>query len=119
MLRIIKRTGLTPWPKLFHNLRVSRHTELATEYPIHVVCAWIGNSATIARRHYMQVTDDYFKRAAQIPAQSAAEMSCEERTGEPVESRKRRGVKDLHVTPIPVNTSNYAWRDSNPQPMAP
>jgi hypothetical protein len=27
--RIVKRTGLTPWPKLFHAMRASRETELA------------------------------------------------------------------------------------------
>lgn len=62
-LKIIKRAGLTPWPKPFHNLRASRETELAATYPFHVVCAWIGNSATIAQKHYLQVTEDYFDRA--------------------------------------------------------
>ena len=36
--RIIRRAGLTPWPKLFHNLRSTRQTELAKLFPIHVVC---------------------------------------------------------------------------------
>lgn len=61
--RIIRRAGLKPWPKLFHNLRSSRQTELANEFPIHVVCAWIGNSVAIARDHYLQLTDDHFRRA--------------------------------------------------------
>ncbi|MGC1276259.1 MAG: site-specific integrase [Planctomycetaceae bacterium] len=42
--KIVRRAGLTPWPKLFHNLRASRQTELAAMSPIHVVCDWIGNS---------------------------------------------------------------------------
>jgi integrase len=70
MHRIIKRAGLTPWPKVFHNLRASRQTELAAEYPIHVVCKWIGNSALIAARHYLQVTESDYEQAAQNPAQS-------------------------------------------------
>src|SRR5262249_37613010 len=45
------------------NLRASRETELAAEYPIHVVCAWIGNTEMIAAKHYLQVTDDYFRLA--------------------------------------------------------
>lgn len=68
MFRIIKRAGLTPWPKLFHNLRATRETELAAEYPMHVVCAWIGNSALIAAKHYLQVTDQDFARGAATPA---------------------------------------------------
>ena len=40
--KIIRRAGVKVWPKLFHNLRASRETELAATYPIHVVCEWIG-----------------------------------------------------------------------------
>src|SRR5262249_10224010 len=32
--------------------RTIRETELAATYPLHVVCAWIGNTATIAQKHY-------------------------------------------------------------------
>ena len=62
--RIIQRAGLRPWPKLFHNLRASRETELAAVYPLHVVCAWIGNTERMVAKHYLQVTDDYFTAAA-------------------------------------------------------
>ena len=64
LLRIIRKAALNPWPKLFQNLRSSRETELAKDYPIHVVCAWIGNTAAIAQKHYLQVTDQDFDRAA-------------------------------------------------------
>jgi hypothetical protein len=37
--RILRRTGLSVWARLFHSLRVSRETELASEYPMHVVSA--------------------------------------------------------------------------------
>ncbi len=55
--KIIKRAGLIPWPKLFHNLRATRQTELEEQFPSHVVCAWLGNSTSVAREHYLQVTD--------------------------------------------------------------
>jgi integrase len=64
LMRIIRRAGVAVWPKLFQNLRASRETELAAEYPLHVVCAWIGNSALVAQKHYLQVTDADFARAA-------------------------------------------------------
>jgi integrase len=67
LLRIITRAGLTAWPRLFHNLRASRETELANEFPIHVVCEWIGNSPDVARRHYLQVTEEHFKKATSNP----------------------------------------------------
>ena len=63
-LKIVQRAGLQPWPRIFHNLRSSRQTELAEQFPSHVVCAWLGNSEDIARRHYLQVTDDHFAEAS-------------------------------------------------------
>jgi integrase len=60
--RIIRRAAVKPWPKPFHNLRATRETELAAEYPLHVVCSWIGNKARIAAAHYLQVTDGDFER---------------------------------------------------------
>lgn len=68
LAKIIRRAGLTPWPKLFHNLRASRETELAAVYPLHVVCTWIGNSTLIAQKHYLQTTEDDFRRAAKSGA---------------------------------------------------
>jgi integrase len=63
MKRLIKKAGVKPWPKLFHNLRATRETELAQQFPLHVVCAWIGNTQLIAAKHYLQVTDADFDKA--------------------------------------------------------
>lgn len=38
--RIIAKAGLKPWPKLFQNLRATRATELAAEFPSHVAAEW-------------------------------------------------------------------------------
>lgn len=54
-LKILARAGVSPWPKLFHNLRSSRQTELCDTHPAHVVSAWLGNSVVIAQNHYLQV----------------------------------------------------------------
>ena len=70
--RIIGRAGLKPWPKLFQNLRSTRETELAEQFPLHVVCQWIGNTAAVAAKHYLQVTDEHFARAGQGDAKSDA-----------------------------------------------
>jgi integrase len=75
--KIIKRAGLTPWPRLFHNLRSSRQTELQEHFPTHVVCAWLGNSPDVAREHYLQITDAHFEKANSAlhnPVQFGAEM---------------------------------------------
>lgn len=74
-LRVIRRAGLKPWPRLFHNLRASRQTELTARFPPHVVCEWIGNSAPIADKHYLQVTDAHYADAARL-------ATCEPTAGE-------------------------------------
>ncbi len=71
--RIIKRAGLTPWPKLWQNLRSTRETELADHFPLQVVTAWIGNSAPVAIKHYLQVTKEHFNKAARNQAQKLPE----------------------------------------------
>ena len=69
LTKIVMRAGLTPWPKLWQNLRSTRETELANEFPIHVVTKWIGNSVAVAHKHYLQVTDEHFEKAVQNPVQ--------------------------------------------------
>lgn len=61
--RIIKKAGVKPWEKTWHNLRASRQTELTTTYPLHTVCSWIGNTKAIAAGHYLTNTDADFLRA--------------------------------------------------------
>jgi len=78
MLRILAKAGVKPWPKLFQNLRSTRQTELCQDWPEHVVCAWLGNSKAIAREHYLQVTNEHFRKAAQNPAQRPCAAACDE-----------------------------------------
>jgi len=69
--KIIKRAGVTPWPKLWQNLRASRATELAGVFPGHVASAFLGHSERVAQKHYWQVTDEDFKKRAQNTTQQA------------------------------------------------
>ena len=62
---------MEPWPRLFHNLRASRETELAENSPVHVVAAWLGNTPRIAMRHYLQVRESDFLKAVQKAVQRA------------------------------------------------
>ncbi len=65
LTKIIRRAGLTPWPKLWQNLRATRATELvAAGWPEHKVCTWLGHTEAVARKHYWQTTDDDYARAA-------------------------------------------------------
>jgi integrase len=83
--RIIRRAGLTPWPKPFQNCRSTRETELAEEFPIHVVCAWIGNTQAVAAKHYLQVREEDFARAAERDADydaRATQNTTQQRSGD-------------------------------------
>jgi hypothetical protein len=98
-MRIIKRAKLEVWPKLWHNLRATRQTELMERFSSHVVCKWMGNSRAIAQEHYLQVTEEHYeqatmttdldkKKATQNATQQPAESSVIEGNGEQVESSK-------------------------------
>jgi hypothetical protein len=71
-LRIIRKAGVQPWGRLFHNLRGSLETELAQNHPVHVVAQWLGNTPKIAAAHYLQVRDCDFDRALAGGAKSGA-----------------------------------------------
>jgi len=70
-LKVIKRAKLKAWPKLFQNLRSTRETELADEYPLQAVTAWMGNSQLVAAKHYLQLRDEHFDRASSEVVASA------------------------------------------------
>ena len=63
--KIVRRAGLKIWERPFQNLRSSRETELVERFPVHVVTYWLGNSPTIATKHYLQVRDTDFETASQ------------------------------------------------------
>jgi hypothetical protein len=69
MTRLLRRAGVSGWPRLFHSVtlqegRASRQKELQHEFPLHVVCSWLGNSRRIAQQSYLLVTEDDFAKAA-------------------------------------------------------
>jgi len=53
-----------PWPRLWHNLRASCESDLAQQFPIGTVTRWLGNTTQIAMRHYVDPTEEAYRRAA-------------------------------------------------------
>jgi integrase len=95
MQKIIRRAGLIPWPRLFHNLRSSCETQLTARFPQHVVAAWMGHSETVAVKHYLQVTDEHFQqaiKAVQNPVQqpSGDRGRCSQSPSESENARQGR-----------------------------
>ena len=125
--RIIKRAGETPWAKLFHNLRASRETELMREYDLATVCKWIGNSPTVAAKHYATSVDldADFRRAAGLDdkqAQQNAQQSPDSTRDQAMTDDEREADKPLEnkrnvrVRPSLAhsgNRGNWALQDSN------
>ena len=105
--RIIKRAGLKSWPKLFHNLRATRQTELAEKYPIHVVCAWLGNSRAVAQEHYLQVTDAHFTQASAEPAKKAAQNPAQYTADLTRKGKKTLGPEMQKRPDLPSDSADY------------
>ncbi len=61
--KVIRRAGVNPWPRLWQSSRASRESDLAQSFPLAVVAKWLGNTPSVARRHYVDPTD-----AAFVPA---------------------------------------------------
>ena len=95
--------GLTRWPRIFHNLRSTRQTELDEIYPTHVVCRWMGNSPQVARTHYLQLTDEHFERATRGGAECGAQVAQKPAQQAQALNRKEspKGVAGRHQPLVP------------------
>jgi integrase len=129
--KIIQRAGLTPWKKLFQNLRSSRETELARLHPLHVVVSWMGNSQVVALGHYLQVQDGDFQRAAAEPTPETVQKTVQhhhasrrepshrlpqktndptENSGERVGAKRRKSLQSKLVPPVGLEPTTNRLR---------
>ena len=102
---LLRKACVSPWPRLFHNLRASRQTELAAEFPSHVVCAWLGNSERVAAAHYLQVTDADFDKA------------ISERAKGSIKSAAKPGAIEVRALQNPVQTAPDGEGQKLTQPL--
>ena len=109
--KIIRRAGLTPWPRLFHNLRSSRQTELTDRFPAHVVASWLGNSEEVARRHYLQTTDAHFAAALE------GNVKCNVNGAETGENWAESGTLKNEKTRISAGFSTPLMDDTGLEPV--
>lgn len=114
--RIVRRAGLTPWPRLFHNLRASRETELMREYDLATVCRWIGNSPAIAARHYATSIDldSDFRRAAGLDPEGKAQQKAQQKaqeqlTAKAMQEQTSEGVENEKA--LETQGIGESWRD--------
>jgi integrase len=97
--RILTKAGLKPWPKLFQNLRATRETELVRQFPLHVVCDWIGNTALIAAKHYLQVTDSDFTSALSAPLAPPQTVPDERKESQDI-TATRENIENCATLPL-------------------
>lgn len=110
---LINRAGLLPWPRLFHNLRASRQTELTDRFPDHVVATWLGNTVRIAKQHYLQVTDDHHAQAVRESVRPDG-ISCASVQPPPKgDIEKQAGKRKTPAFTGVENASEWAIQDSN------
>lgn len=116
-LRIIERAGIEPWEKLFVNCRSSRETELARQFPLPLVCRWIGNSVTIAMKHYDQQIDDDFDLAAGVSGAKMARFAPPSPAGKVDEieggSENPERCQRIDTRRQLVSVEGYAPQESN------
>ncbi|MEX1042210.1 MAG: tyrosine-type recombinase/integrase [Pirellulaceae bacterium] len=115
MRLIIERAGVTPWDKLFQNLRSTRATELAETYPGHVAAAWLGHSVKVAQKHYWTTTDEHFKQAtggsdAQIATLDDSDV-MEDSAPQMIETEKALLQALLKITQMPEDEGRIDIRE--------
>ncbi len=98
-----------PWPRLFQNLWDTRETELTEDFPVHVVCVWIGNSQPVAAKHYLRVIDEHFARGARL-AQQTTVLSRMVKTTRAIFPLNCRALRFFAIRRWPTK---HALRESN------
>ena len=126
LTKLIAKCGVKPWPKLFHNLRASRESELCGEYPLTTVCQWLGHRPEVAAAHYLvdPDKDGSFRQAAGL---DAGRKATQNPTRRGVNSTVFEGIREnAHLekpqqnqafTGVSENKSR-AHQDSNLKPSA-
>jgi len=74
--KIVRRAGVEPWPRLWHSLRASCESDLAQSFPLATVTKWLGNTPSVALRHYVDPTEVAFDRALKWTPKSGAESGA-------------------------------------------
>lgn len=126
--RILKRCGYQDGlPRFYQNCRNNRQTELEAEFPLHVVCRWLGNSEATAKKHYLKVRQSHFDqatteagealhRAVHQTVQKVPADGCKVVKAPARENEKTPGIVD---SPRFGEGSYYTREDSNLQPPVP
>lgn len=107
--KIVRRAGVEPWPRIWHSLRASCESDLAQSFPLATVTKWLGNTPSVALRHYVDPTEDAFARAldwrpnaggAKTGARGAQNQAQRDAAGNRDELQKSTQPLDGQTTPL-------------------
>jgi len=68
--------------------------ELEQRYSTYVVCAWLGNTPTIAHKHYLMVTNEHFETAAKTGDSLGMQTPVSPTVSRVARTRKRKTEKE-------------------------
>lgn len=69
--KAMRLAGIPQWGKFFQNMRSTRETELhSLGYSLKDVCDIIGNTPSVAMKHYLQTSVDLIKKASELVTNS-------------------------------------------------
>ncbi len=75
--KIIRRAGVEPWSRVWHSLRASCESDLAQSFPLATVTKWLGNTPSVAMRHYIDATESAFEKGQKwTPPESGAKSGA-------------------------------------------
>lgn len=78
-----RRAGVEPWSRAWHSLRASCESDLAQSFPLATVTKWLGNTPSVALRHYVDATETAFEKAKQrTPTEGGAKSGAAGTRGE-------------------------------------
>lgn len=123
---IIRKAGLTPWPKPFMALRRSARNELehAGEFTEFQLERWFGHTPKVAKKYYLDNDDASMKKAARYGSQERCLKKC------PSEAFPRmQGVLQKLIKPVNIDiflqemarvkAQEYTYLGSNQKPSVP
>ncbi|MCA9063645.1 MAG: phage integrase SAM-like domain-containing protein [Planctomycetaceae bacterium] len=81
LLRIVKRAGLKPWPRLWQNLRASRATELEAAFGGAKAATVCGHAEKVAQDHYWMTTGEDITQMASLQSVPRVSQQASESGG--------------------------------------
>ncbi len=75
--KYVQKAEVEPWSEFWNSVRASRETDLMDSHGLRRACAWIGNSPSIAMKHYSLMRKSDYIDAGKVVQKSDAKSDGE------------------------------------------